>query len=191
MHRDDRGVFIEVFRREWRLGIEPVQWNVASSEAGSPSWGPRPSPPRRLPGTSGQGRASVGLQDLRRGSATQGLAALVELAADDLRGVFIPHGVAHGFLFPRAVDPPVRGEPLLGPRGREGLFVVGSRARNSVAGGYRPGLRPRRRRAASQPPPRRARVRATHLTRDPTTGASSSQPRILQVREPVIHSSSR
>lgn len=98
MHRDDRGVFIEVFRREWRLGIEPVQWNVASSEAGvlrGVHVHPRHDDYLVLLG----GRAAIGLKDLRRGSATQGLSALVELEADDMAGILIPHGVAHGFYF--------------------------------------------------------------------------------------------
>jgi dTDP-4-dehydrorhamnose 3,5-epimerase len=98
MNRDFRGSFTEVFREEWETGISPVQWNIVSSEAGT------------LRGvhvhirhddylTTLRGRASVGLRDLRRGSPTEGMSALVELAGDPLTALLIPHGVAHGFYF--------------------------------------------------------------------------------------------
>jgi dTDP-4-dehydrorhamnose 3,5-epimerase len=98
MHEDERGVFTEVFRREWGLGIDPVQWNVVSSDAGV------------LRGVHVHvrhddylilvhGRASVGLRDLRQGSPTEGQSALVEVHAAPRTGIFIPHGVAHGFYF--------------------------------------------------------------------------------------------
>jgi dTDP-4-dehydrorhamnose 3,5-epimerase len=98
MNRDPRGSFTEVFREEWDTGISPVQWNIVSSEAGT------------LRGvhvhirhddylTTLRGRASVGLRDLRRGSPTEGMSALVELAEDPLTALLIPRGVAHGFYF--------------------------------------------------------------------------------------------
>jgi dTDP-4-dehydrorhamnose 3,5-epimerase len=98
VNRDLRGSFTEVFREEWGTGISPVQWNIVSSEAGT------------LRGvhvhirhddylTTLRGRASVGLRDLRRGSPTEGMSALVELAEDPLTALLIPHGVAHGFFF--------------------------------------------------------------------------------------------
>ncbi len=98
MHRDARGTFTEVFRREWGTGIDPVQWNVVSSAAGV------------LRGVhvhlrhddyliALNGRIGVGLRDLRDGSPTCGLATLVELRGDELTAILIPHGVAHGFYF--------------------------------------------------------------------------------------------
>ncbi|MGQ0615019.1 MAG: dTDP-4-dehydrorhamnose 3,5-epimerase family protein [Planctomycetaceae bacterium] len=98
MHRDERGAFTEIFREEWPTGIAPVQWNVVRSEAGV------------LRGVHAHirhadylivasGRMMLGLRDLRRGSATEGCAALLDLRADALRAVTIPAGVAHGFLF--------------------------------------------------------------------------------------------
>ena len=45
------------------------------------------------------GRASIGLRDLRRGSPTEGLAALVELGRERPGALVIPRGVAHGFYF--------------------------------------------------------------------------------------------
>lgn len=98
MHPDERGVFTEVFRAEWGLGIEPVQWNVVRSNGGV------------MRGVHVHvrhddylsllaGRASIGLRDLRRSSATEGVSALIEMRGDELAGLLIPHGVAHGFYF--------------------------------------------------------------------------------------------
>lgn len=46
-----------------------------------------------------EGRAALGLKDLRRGSPTEGRAELVTMTADDLRSIIVPRGVAHGFYF--------------------------------------------------------------------------------------------
>ncbi len=97
-HADERGSFMEIFRVEWGAGIVPIQWNAVRSDAGV------------LRGvhvhlrhddylTVPFGRAAVGVRDLRRGSPTEGLAAVVELGADRPGALVIPHGVAHGFYF--------------------------------------------------------------------------------------------
>jgi dTDP-4-dehydrorhamnose 3,5-epimerase len=97
-HDDARGTFVELYRLEWETGVVPVQWNVVRSEAGV------------LRGvhvhirhddylTVPYGRASVGLRDLRRGSATEGMATVVDLRAEYPGALVIPHGVAHGFYF--------------------------------------------------------------------------------------------
>jgi dTDP-4-dehydrorhamnose 3,5-epimerase len=98
MNRDPRGSFTEVFRNEWETGIEPVQWNVVSTAAGSLR-GVHVHPRHDDYLTTLKGRVSVGLKDLRGGSPTEGLAALVELNEDPLTSLLIPHGVAHGFYF--------------------------------------------------------------------------------------------
>jgi len=98
MHADERGVFTELFRAEWPTGVRPIQWNVVSSEANV------------LRGTHVhirhddyliviRGRASVGLKDLRQGSPTEGLAAIVPVDGRRLAAITIPHGVLHGFYF--------------------------------------------------------------------------------------------
>jgi dTDP-4-dehydrorhamnose 3,5-epimerase len=96
VHGDDRGRFIETYRRSWfPLGREMVQANRSDKAQGAvvglhyhlhqaDYW------------YSTRGRARVVLYDLRIGSATQGALELIDLGADD-RGVFIPPGVAHGF----------------------------------------------------------------------------------------------
>lgn len=46
-----------------------------------------------------EGRATIGLRDLRPGSPTEHAVALVELHAGEPAVLSIPPGVAHGFLF--------------------------------------------------------------------------------------------
>ena len=97
-HRDDRGAFTELFRDSWGLDLAPTQWNAVRSETNvlrgvHAHW--RHSDYLTLVA----GRASVGLHDLREGSPTEGLGALVELRSDDPAALVIPTGVAHGFYF--------------------------------------------------------------------------------------------
>src|SRR3972149_836293 len=104
MNRDDRGVFTEVFRRSWDIGVEPVQWNFVTSQAGV------------LRGVHVhvrhvdylivlEGRASIGLRDLRRGSPPEGAAP--------------PGGKTGGQAM--APDPPPRGRRAKAPApGRRG-----------------------------------------------------------------------
>jgi dTDP-4-dehydrorhamnose 3,5-epimerase len=98
-HRDPRGQFTEIFRREWDNSLDPIQWNLVSSGAGV------------LRGVHvhrchddyllvAQGRAFIGLLDLRLSSPTHGVVQTVTLDAARLQAIFIPHGVAHGFYFP-------------------------------------------------------------------------------------------
>jgi dTDP-4-dehydrorhamnose 3,5-epimerase len=97
-HRDERGVFTELFRESWGLSVAPVQWNAVRSEANvlrgvHAHW--RHSDYLTLVA----GRATIGLHDLREGSPTEGLGATVELAAESASALVIPTGVAHGFYF--------------------------------------------------------------------------------------------
>jgi dTDP-4-dehydrorhamnose 3,5-epimerase len=97
-HRDERGSLTEIFRASWDTGVDAVQWNYAESEA------------RVLRGVHVhvkhidylillRGCASIGLRDLRIGSPTEGMTALVETQGAKLHGLTIPPGVAHGFYF--------------------------------------------------------------------------------------------
>jgi dTDP-4-dehydrorhamnose 3,5-epimerase len=102
IHGDDRGYFIETYRREWfPLGREMIQGNRGDRQAGcivglhyhlhqSDYW--------YVP----YGRARVVLHDLRQGSETDGATQIIDLGAredgtHDHRGIYIPPGVAHGF----------------------------------------------------------------------------------------------
>ena len=94
---DDRGQFVETFRREWIPGIkEMIQGNRADRRAGA------------LVGLHYHlhqadywyvpvGQALVALHDLRVGSPTEGSSEVLEIGQRDHRGVYIPRGVAHGF----------------------------------------------------------------------------------------------
>jgi dTDP-4-dehydrorhamnose 3,5-epimerase len=96
-HGDERGRFIETYRRSWfPEGREMVQANrsdkLAHTVVGlhyhlhqADYW--------LVP----KGLARVVLHDLREGSATDGATLVLEIGEADSRGVFIPPGVAHGF----------------------------------------------------------------------------------------------
>ncbi len=97
-HSDERGTFLELYRAEWPIEVDPVQWNVVHSEA------------EVLRGvhvhfrhddylTVVRGRATVGLRDLRADSPSAGASACVELDGEHPTAITIPHGVAHGFYF--------------------------------------------------------------------------------------------
>jgi dTDP-4-dehydrorhamnose 3,5-epimerase len=97
VHGDQRGRFVESYRRSWfPQGREMVQANRSDKQAGTivglhyhlhqaDYW--------YVP----RGRAWVVLHDLREGSPTDGATLTLEIGEHDDRGAFIPPGVAHGF----------------------------------------------------------------------------------------------
>jgi dTDP-4-dehydrorhamnose 3,5-epimerase len=97
IHGDERGAFVETYRRSWfPHGREMIQGNRADRQAGcivglhyhlhqADYW--------YVP----NGRARVVLHDLREGSPTDGATQVEEIGVHDHRGIFIPPGVAHGF----------------------------------------------------------------------------------------------
>ena len=96
-HGDERGRFVESYRRSWFPGgREMVQGNRSEKQAGA------------LVGLHyhlhqadywylTRGRARVVLHDLREGSPTDGATLVIDLGDGPDKGVFIPPGVAHGF----------------------------------------------------------------------------------------------
>jgi dTDP-4-dehydrorhamnose 3,5-epimerase len=98
-HVDDRGCFTELYRAEWPTTVAPIQWNAVRSEAGV-ARGVHVHIRHADYLTVPMGLAEVGLRDLRRGSPTEGMTALVQLGGDDAGALVIPPGVAHGFYFP-------------------------------------------------------------------------------------------
>ncbi|MEX2659431.1 MAG: dTDP-4-dehydrorhamnose 3,5-epimerase [Acidimicrobiales bacterium] len=96
-HGDDRGVFVETYRRSWfPRGREMVQGNRADRQAGSVvglHYHLHQADYWYVP----FGTARVVLHDLRTGSPTDGATLQLDLDGTDHRGVFIPPGVAHGF----------------------------------------------------------------------------------------------
>lgn len=97
VHGDERGIFVETWRREWvPHGREMLQANRADRRAGtvvglhfhlhqSDFW--------YVP----RGRARVVLHDLRAGSPTAGATLHLDVGEPGHTGVHIPPGVAHGF----------------------------------------------------------------------------------------------
>ena len=96
LHTDDRGSVFEAFRASTLPGRPIVQANVSSSAQGvlrglhfhrvqSDYWVPL------------EGRAVVGLYDLRAGSPTSGRFATIAMDAAEPQALFTPSGVAHGF----------------------------------------------------------------------------------------------
>jgi dTDP-4-dehydrorhamnose 3,5-epimerase len=95
---DDRGQFMELFRKDWfpERTWDIVQSNRSDSKAGV------------LRGLhyhrhqvdywhATRGRIRVGLADLRLSSPTRGAIETIDLDQDNPSGLFIPAGVAHGF----------------------------------------------------------------------------------------------
>jgi dTDP-4-dehydrorhamnose 3,5-epimerase len=97
IHGDQRGLFIETYRREWIPGArEMIQSNRANRQQGalvglhyhlhqSDYW--------YIP----FGTARVVLHDLREGGPTDGATHSLDLSGENHIGVYIPPGVAHGF----------------------------------------------------------------------------------------------
>jgi len=97
VHGDERGRFVETYRRSWFAhGREMVQGNRSEKQAGalvglhyhlrqSDYW------------YALRGRVRVVLHDLRVGSPTEGKTEVIDLDGDVDQGVYIPPGVAHGF----------------------------------------------------------------------------------------------
>lgn len=102
IHADERGIFVETYRREWLpLGREMIQSNRGDRQAGAvvglhfhlhqaDYW--------YVP----HGHARVVLHDLRVGSSTEGATQMLDMGEVDggennHLGLFIPPGVAHGF----------------------------------------------------------------------------------------------
>ena len=97
VHGDERGRFIETYRRSWfPLGREMVQGN-RSDKSASTVVGLHYHLHQADYWLVPRGTARVVLHDLREGSLTDGATLALEIGEADSRGVFIPPGVAHGF----------------------------------------------------------------------------------------------
>jgi len=95
IHGDERGRFIETYRREWIPGArEMLQSNRADRQAGSIvglHYHLHQSDYWYVP----FGTARVVLHDLREGGPTDGATHVLDLSDENHRGVYIPPGVAH------------------------------------------------------------------------------------------------
>lgn len=96
---DERGRFMETFRKEWfpQRSWEIIQTNRSDSKVGVL---------RGLHYHFKQvdywyvvnGKIRAGLVDIRPGSPTYGVAQTIEMGEENQVGIFIPIGVAHGFI---------------------------------------------------------------------------------------------
>jgi dTDP-4-dehydrorhamnose 3,5-epimerase len=105
IHGDERGIFIETYRRQWfPSGREMIQGNRGDRRAGAVvglHYHLHQADYWYVP----FGRARVVLHDLRVGSPTDGKTMTIDIGSEpgtpgsqhDHRGVYIPPGVAHGF----------------------------------------------------------------------------------------------
>lgn len=97
IHGDQRGLFIETYRREWFPNSrEMIQGNRSNKQAGA------------LVGLHYHlhqadywyvpvGTIRVVLHDLRVGGPTDGATQTIDISGENHIGVYIPPGVAHGF----------------------------------------------------------------------------------------------
>ena len=97
-HRDHRGSLTEVFREEWGLGAEPVQWNFVRSAA-STMRGVHVHVVHDDVVIVLEGQMTLGLRDVREASPTNGMPAALDLSDGAPMVAVIPHGVIHGFFF--------------------------------------------------------------------------------------------
>jgi dTDP-4-dehydrorhamnose 3,5-epimerase len=95
-NEDARGSLTELIRNCW-FPEPPVQWNVVTSVAGTlrgMHWHNRHDDLISVVA----GRVLVALVDVRVGSPAEGAVELVDIDAGSPAAVWIPPGVAHGFL---------------------------------------------------------------------------------------------
>ena len=96
---DERGRFMETFRKEW---FPQRSWNIIQTNRSDSKAGVL----RGLHYHFHQvdywyvisGKIRAGLYDLRPDSPTQGAAQAIDLGEEHQLGIFIPVGVAHGFV---------------------------------------------------------------------------------------------
>ena len=102
VHGDERGLFVETYRREWIPGArEMIQSNRGDRQQGAVvglHYHLHQADYWYVP----FGRCRVVLHDLREGSPTDGATQVLDIGrrddgTHDHRGIFIPPGVAHGF----------------------------------------------------------------------------------------------
>ena len=97
IHADERGQFVETYRRAWfPEAREMVQANRADRQRGAVvglHYHLHQADYWYVP----RGTARMVLHDLREGGPTDGATCCLELSGENHLGVFIPPGVAHGF----------------------------------------------------------------------------------------------
>ena len=96
---DERGRFLETFRKEW---FPERTWDIVQANRSDSKQGVL----RGLHYHHHQvdywylaaGSIRVGLYDMRRSSSTRGHSLTIDIDSSNPKGVFVPVGVAHGFV---------------------------------------------------------------------------------------------
>ncbi len=94
-HTHDRGSLTEIFRASWATGHRAAQWNHVTSNAGVM---------RGMHIHLGyqeyyvllSGRTTIGYRDVRPGSPTEGVVAVLEVTGARPHAIVAPPGIAHG-----------------------------------------------------------------------------------------------
>lgn len=97
-HYDERGAFLEVFNAHWPGAIEPRQWSIVRSRA-NVLRGPHLHVHHDEYFMLLEGKAFVGLRDIRPDSSTRDRSCLIELHASSPAAVMFPRGLVHGWYF--------------------------------------------------------------------------------------------
>ncbi|MDQ4134165.1 MAG: dTDP-4-dehydrorhamnose 3,5-epimerase, partial [Actinomycetota bacterium] len=97
VHADERGYFVENYRRAWFPDRREMVQGNRSDKRASTVVGLHYHLHQADYWYVTRGRAMVVLHDLREGSPTEGATLHMEIGERFERGVYIPPGVAHGF----------------------------------------------------------------------------------------------
>lgn len=98
MHHDNRGMVAELYRKEWDISLEALQWNISHSKS-NVLRGVHLHPKHLDYLIVLKGHMTLYLHDVRPASASKGKTFVIDLKADILQAIVIPTGVAHGFYF--------------------------------------------------------------------------------------------
>lgn len=105
IHRDDRGYFTEIYRKDLVEAHLGVQLNFCQDNESKSLYGALRGLHFQLPPFAQsklvnviQGRALDVAVDIREGSPTFGQHVAVELTAENKKQMFVPRGFAHGFV---------------------------------------------------------------------------------------------
>lgn len=93
MFTDKRGVLTELYRKSW-FDTETLQWNYTFNKK-NVMRGAHVHLKRDEHIVIAHGASRFGLHDARPGSPTEGRAVMLDLSAEKLQMLYVPHGVVH------------------------------------------------------------------------------------------------
>ncbi len=98
MNNDNRGLLAEIYRKEWAIGCDTLQWNAFYS-CQNAFRGMRVHAIRTDYVVLLRGTMTLCLHDIRHQSKTFKKSSSFLLKEDTFQGILIPPGVVHGFYF--------------------------------------------------------------------------------------------